>query len=79
MVETTDHLILGCNFSEVVRNLVAERFQLPRYHDLPIHQGPGACITAIISSGTKKEKQYKLGVTFLTWWMIWKERNRVIF
>jgi hypothetical protein len=79
MNETSDHLILGCNFSEAVWNVVAARFQLPGYHDLPIRQGPGACVTAIISTGSKKEKQQKLGANFLTWWMVRRERNRRIF
>jgi hypothetical protein len=52
---------------------------LPSYNELPVDQGPKACISAIIISGTKKEKQQKLGITFMIWWMIWKERNRRIF
>jgi hypothetical protein len=56
MNETTDHLMLGCNYSEAIWNQVAGRFNLPSYSQLPVDQGPKACISAIITSGAKKEK-----------------------
>jgi hypothetical protein len=48
MLETTNHLMMGCNFSEVVWNLVATRFNLPRYSQLPVSKGFRACLSALL-------------------------------
>jgi hypothetical protein len=34
MSENTEHLLIGCNFTEAAWNLVAENFDLPRYNVL---------------------------------------------
>jgi hypothetical protein len=62
-----------------VWNIVAARFNLPRYADLLVNQGSRACVTTLIRTSTQKEKQQMLGVTFMVSWMIWKEWNRRIF
>jgi hypothetical protein len=67
MSETTDHLLMGCNFFEDVWNLVAARFIMPVYNLLRAHQGLKACFSEITRSRSKADKKQKLGITFMTW------------
>jgi hypothetical protein len=39
--ETTNHLLTGCNFTEAIWNLVAARYNLPSYAQLPFVGGGG--------------------------------------
>jgi hypothetical protein len=77
--ETTEHLLTGCNFSETVWNLVAARFNLPSYAEMPPEGGPVEWVKSMLKSGTKREKRRKFGIVFNFWWQIWKEHNRIIF
>jgi hypothetical protein len=63
MLETTNHLLMGCNFAEAVWNLVAARFNLPLYNQLPVSQGLTAYLSALLITGSKREKKQNLGVT----------------
>jgi hypothetical protein len=78
MLETTTYLLMGCNFFIAVWNLIAARFNLSFYSHLHVSQGLRACLSTPLRIGSKEKKQ-KLGVTFMVWCMIWKERNRRIF
>jgi hypothetical protein len=36
-------------------------------------------VRLLIAFGSKKEKKPKLGILFMFWWQIWKERNNGVF
>jgi hypothetical protein len=77
--ETTEDLLIECNFSEAVWNSVVARFALPDYEVMIGAGGTGDWVQKLLSSGSKSEKRRNLGILFMTWWEIWNERNRRIF
>jgi hypothetical protein len=79
MSETTKHILVECNFTEAVWNIVAGKFALPGYDALNHSEGPLGWIQQIASSGTTRQKRKNLDIMFTFWWMVWKERNRRIF
>jgi hypothetical protein len=36
-------------------------------------------VRILLATGSKKEKKIKLGILFMFWWQIWKERNNRVF
>jgi hypothetical protein len=79
MFETTNHILLECNFTEAVWNIVAGKFGLPGFGSLDHSEGPLGWMQQIGRVGSKREKRRKLGILLTFWWMVWKERNRRIF
>jgi hypothetical protein len=79
MFETTNYILLECNFTEAVWNIVAHKFDLPGYGALIHSEGPLGWIQQIAGSGIKRQKRRNLGILFTFWWMVWKERNKRIF
>jgi hypothetical protein len=79
MNEMTSHLLIQCNYTEAVWNLVAGYFNLPNYSLMGMEGGPKGWVQAIRRTGDKNEKKRKLGVLLSFWWMLWKERNQRIF
>jgi hypothetical protein len=77
--ETTEHILTTCNYTEVAWNLVAMKFDLPLFSNLPAAGGPSAWVTYLLSTGSSLDKKRKLGVLLIFWWKIWKERNCRIF
>jgi hypothetical protein len=77
--ETTEHLLTECNYTEAVWNLIALRFGVPDYISMAAAGGPVQWVKCLLKLGSKKEKKRKLGILFICWWMLWKERNRRIF
>jgi hypothetical protein len=77
--ETTSHLLIGCNFTEVVWNLVASTLNLPSYASLNPGLSPMDWTKAISCTGSKMERRKNLGILGMFWWTVWKERNRRIF
>jgi hypothetical protein len=73
--ETTEHLLAFCNFTEAVWNLIAHRFNLPAYNMMAAEGGPTQWYSMQLRSGSRKEKQRRMGVLFTFWWWVWKERN----
>jgi hypothetical protein len=64
MTESTEHLLVGCNFTKAAWNLVVDKFALPRYNVLSGSRGPEQWvyiyIYIMISEGSKKEKKKRL-------------------
>jgi hypothetical protein len=77
--ETTSHLLIACNFTEAVWNLVANKFHLLELFGFSSSDGPVGWVSFLTSSGSTKQKRRKLGILFTFWWRIWKERNRRVF
>lgn len=77
--ETTDHLLTQCNYTEALWNLVASRYNLPRYQELNNVQGTKNWILSLRQSNGRQVKRRNLGILFYCWWHLWKERNRRIF
>lgn len=70
LLETTTHLLIKCNYTEAVRNRIADYWELPSYHTLTNLLRPSDWVQLITKHGTKKQKQYKAGVLFYFWWGI---------
>jgi hypothetical protein len=62
--ETTEHLLIQCNYTEAVWNLVAAFFQLPSYGHLLSELRPCDWVQSFLSLGTKKEKEINLRILF---------------
>jgi hypothetical protein len=77
--ETTQHLLTQCNFIEAAWNLVATGFNLHIYNDFPSDEGPREWVTALLASGSKKEKRKRIGMLCIFWWMIWKKGKEGFF
>jgi hypothetical protein len=78
MEETTQHLLVGCNYTKATWNIVAVRFGLPCYVVMAAAGSPGSgCNT--LPGGSMKERRNKARILVTFWWMIWKERNKRIF
>jgi hypothetical protein len=78
MFEMTNHLLLHCNYTEVVWNIVATSYSLPNYAALSHSVGPAGWLRKIAASGDGRQKK-NTGILCTFWWMVWKERNRRIF
>jgi hypothetical protein len=78
-LETSDHLLTTCNFTEAVWDMTAQSFNLhPTV--FPFQKGNiGDWLHSIDRAGTKKQQLKTVGIMFFFWWGIWKERNRRIF
>jgi hypothetical protein len=74
--EKTAHLLLYCNFSEALWDVVAHHHSLPAYGALCLFQEPGQWITHLIEHNARAEKHKRLGILFFVWWHLWKERSR---
>jgi hypothetical protein len=79
MHETTEHLLVRCNFSEAVWNLVAAKFNMPSYIQLSHAAQPVDWFRRQLIGSSKKERKRRLGVLLTFWWWIWKEQNDRIF
>jgi hypothetical protein len=79
MHETTEHLLVRCNFSEAVWNLVAAKFNMPCYIQLSHAAQPVDWFRRQLIGSSKKERKRRLGVLLTFWWWIWKEQNDRIF
>lgn len=77
--ETTTHLLTLCNYTEAVWNMIAAKMQMPNFMHMGAATGPNAWVTKLAKTGSKHERNMKLGVLFYFWWNIWKERNRRTF
>jgi hypothetical protein len=77
--ETIPHLIIECNYSKAVWNIIAAHFSLPTFQTLHASGGPLQWIILLRSIGSKNEKKKKLSILFSFWWRICKERNCRIF
>jgi hypothetical protein len=75
----TKHILCDCNYSEVVWNLVATRYNLPSYVVMQQSAGPANWFQKLLGSGVAKEKRRRIGIFITVWWMLWKERNKRIF
>jgi hypothetical protein len=76
--EPAKHLLIDCNFAEVVWNSLGPQNNMPNYIDLS-GQGLANWVRSLIFAGSKREKRRKLGFLFTFWWNLWKEQNRRIF
>jgi hypothetical protein len=63
--ETTDHLLIKCNFSEALWNLVAYRFQLKDYNYMVQQGDPIQWMMEIIRDGSTRDRSRRLGVLFI--------------
>jgi hypothetical protein len=79
LIESTEHILSKCNYTEAVWDIMAHRFNLPQCATLNAKPQLADWIRALSSSGTLKERKAKMGILFMFWWAIWKERNRRIF
>jgi hypothetical protein len=79
--ERSEHLLTTCNYTEATWSLVALKFGLPSYSNLPASGGPSASGLAASypRDQAKTKKKERLGVPLVFWWRIWKERNCKIF
>jgi hypothetical protein len=76
MPKTTTHILIECNFVEVVWNIVVAKFALPNYGCLGSAGSSRDLVTKITVRGSKKEKRKNLGILATFWWIIWKEWNK---
>jgi hypothetical protein len=79
MHETTEHLLIKCNYTEAVWNLIAPTLHVKDYSLMIQLGGPKDWVNELLRSGSSKMKKINLGALFSFWWMIWKEQNRRIF
>jgi hypothetical protein len=79
MHETTEHLLIKCNYIEAVWNLIAPTLHLKDYSLMIQSGGPKNWVNELLHSGSSKTKKINLGALFSFWWMIWREQNRRIF
>jgi hypothetical protein len=79
MLETADHLMTKCNYSEALWQTLAPKHSLPSYNCLSPLGGPVDWVLHLCSSGVVSDKREMLGLLFFIWWNLWKERNRRIF
>lgn len=78
--ETTEHLLTNCNFTKAAWNLIADTYQLPKYHDLVGAGGPRRWITHLKKTGSNNtDKRKNVGILLYFWLHIWKDRNRRVF
>lgn len=77
--ETTEHLLLQCNFTEATWRELAAKLRLPAQTNLQFNGNISVAIDAITRTGSKTLKRKLLGILFSFWWQVWKERNRRIF
>jgi hypothetical protein len=77
--ESADHLLTQCNYTEALWQIFAVRHSLPGYNVLIATGGPVGWVRHFISSHPKSKRKKKLGLLFLFWWQVWKERNCRIF
>jgi hypothetical protein len=79
MLETTNHLLLHCSYTEAVWNIVALSYSLSNYEALGQSEDPGEWLQKIAASRDRRERKQMIGILLTFWWMVWKERNRRIF
>jgi hypothetical protein len=79
LLETAGHLLTQRNFSEALWHDFAARYDLPAYQNLASVDGPAGWVIHFTSAFSPKERKKKLGLLFMFWWNVWKERNRRIF
>jgi hypothetical protein len=79
MNETTEHLLYVCNYTEADWNAIASIFHLPHYALMSYAGGPMEWIKNLQQAGYTEDKRKKLGILFMFWWFIWRERNSRIF
>jgi hypothetical protein len=77
--ETTKHLLVDCNYAEVVWNLIAAALSLPNYATMAAAGGLDAWVQVLSKIGSKKDRKTNIGVLCIFWWILWKERNNRIF
>jgi hypothetical protein len=76
MNETTPHILIECNYTEAVWNLVVDKIDLPMYSNLSVSDNPMDWVQSLVRTGSKRDRKKNLGVLITFWWLIWKERNR---
>jgi hypothetical protein len=79
MHETTEHLLMECNYTEAFWNLVSTALQLPNYSAMSAAGDPNQWVEVINRSGSRKKRRKNVVVLCIFWWIIWKERNNMIF
>jgi hypothetical protein len=77
--ETVSHLLSGCNFAEAVWLKVMDMLSLQPPFSIFCPEGTREWFDRITSIGTKQQQKRNVGVVFLFWWQLWKERNRRVF
>lgn len=60
--ETTNHLLVECNFTEAAWEELVTLLQLPYHARATVNGDVSSCIVSITSSGTKRTKQQLLGI-----------------
>jgi hypothetical protein len=60
-------------------NAIASIFHLPHYALMSYAGGPMEWIKNLQQAGYTEDKRKKLGILFMFWWFIWRERNSRIF
>jgi hypothetical protein len=73
--ETTLHLLTECSYTEATWNLVATTFGLPHFNVMSLRGDPTSWMKYLLRTGSKKEQRKMVGILFIFWWNIWKERN----
>jgi hypothetical protein len=79
MHETSDHLFSQCNYTEETWNLLAPKFGLWNFSDIPCSNSLRGWTDFFLSSSPSAQKKMRLGMLFIFWWQTWKEPNRRIF
>jgi hypothetical protein len=77
--ETTPHMLTQCNYTVVVWDRTAQKYNLPNYEIMAAKGGPVEWVQYLFSYGTKQTKRKNAGILFTFWWLIWKECNKRIF
>jgi hypothetical protein len=79
LLESAEHLLTQCNYSEALWKIFAARYGLPAYQNFASEADPIGWVNYFASTFSSKERKKKLGLLFLFWWSVWKERNRRFF
>jgi hypothetical protein len=79
MEETTPQLLTSCNFLEAVWNIVATNFNLHNFSSMSAAGGPQQWLQVMQGAGSAKDRRKNSGNLLTCWWIIWKERNAMIF
>jgi hypothetical protein len=77
--EITLHLLTKWSYIEATWSLVAAKFGLPHFNVMSLRGDLASWMEYLLRTGSKKEQRKMVGILFIFWWNIWKERNNQIF